>query len=160
MNISRLIVGAFWAACLVAATVAKQPSAFPARDPRGDGLSPRPASSALPGQLPGPDRANPDGLRFRYMGPESAGRIAAVVGVPGDSQTYYAGAASGGVWKTTDGAKTFEPVFDDQPVQAIGALALAASDPRIVWAGTGEAWMIRDSDVAGDGVYQSTDAGA
>src|SRR5438128_6270569 len=100
-----------------------------------------------------------DGLRFRYMGPESSGRIAAVVGIPGDSNTYYAGAASGGVWKTTDGAKTFEPVFDDQPVQAIGALALAASDPKIVWAGTGEAWTIRDSDVMGDGVYKSVDAG-
>jgi photosystem II stability/assembly factor-like uncharacterized protein len=102
----------------------------------------------------------PEGLRFRYMGPESAGRIASVVGVPGDTMTYYAGAASGGVWKTTDGAKTFEPVFDDQPVQAIGALALAPSDPKIVWAGTGEAWTIRDSDVTGDGVYKSTDAGA
>src|SRR5262245_16284546 len=100
-----------------------------------------------------------DGLRFRYMGPESAGRIASVVGVPGDTSTYYAGAASGGVWKTTDGARTFEPVFDEQPVQAIGALALAASDPKIVWAGTGEAWTIRDSDVIGDGVYKSTDAG-
>jgi photosystem II stability/assembly factor-like uncharacterized protein len=100
------------------------------------------------------------GLRFRYMGPESSGRISAVVGVPGDSLTYYAGAASGGVWKTTDGAKTFAPVFDSQPVQAIGALALAASVPRIVWAGTGEAWTIRDADVIGDGVYKSTDAGA
>src|SRR5262249_5340224 len=86
-------------------------------------------------------------LRFRYMGPESSGRISAVAGVPGDSQTYYAGAASGGVWKTTDGAKTFAPVFDAQSVQAIGALAVAPSDPKIVWAGTGEAWTIRDSDV-------------
>jgi len=103
--------------------------------------------------------ADTEGLRFRYMGPESAGRISAVAGVPGDSNTYYAGAASGGVWKTTDGAKTFEPVFDDQPVQAIGALAVAASNPSIVWAGTGEAWTIRDSDVTGDGVYKSTDAG-
>ena len=51
-------------------------------------------------------------LRFRYMGPESAGRISAVVGIPGNSSIYSAGAASGGVWKTTDGAKTFEPVFD------------------------------------------------
>src|SRR5215510_1686393 len=101
-----------------------------------------------------------DGLRFRYMGPESAGRIASVVGIPGDTSTYYAGAASGGVWKTTDGAKTFEPMFDAQPVQAIGALALAASNPNVVWAGTGEAWTIRDSDVTGDGVYKSTDAGA
>src|SRR5262245_25208436 len=99
-------------------------------------------------------------LRFRYMGPESAGRISAVVGIPGDPSTYYAGAASGGVWKTTDGAKTFAPVFDTQPVQAIGALALSASDSKTVWAGTGEAWTIRDADVMGDGVYKSTDAGA
>ncbi|HMD36591.1 MAG TPA: hypothetical protein VKH42_16575 [Vicinamibacterales bacterium] len=100
-----------------------------------------------------------DTPRFRYMGPESSGRIAAVAGIPGDSNTYYAGAASGGVWKTTDGAKTFEPVFDDQPVQAIGALAVSQSNPSIVWAGTGEAWTIRDSDVTGDGAYKSTDAG-
>src|SRR5262249_30918239 len=65
----------------------------------------------------------------------------------------------GGVWKTTDAARTFEPVFDEQSAQANGALAVAPSDPRIVWAGTGEAWTIRDSDVMGDGVYKSTDAG-
>src|SRR5437870_3872029 len=82
-------------------------------------------------------------FRFRYMGPESSGRISAVAGVPGDNNIYYAGAASGGVWKTVDGGRTFEPVFDDQPVQAIGALAVAASDPNLVWAGTGEAWAIR-----------------
>ena len=98
-------------------------------------------------------------LRFQYMGPESAGRISAVAGVPGDESTYYAGAASGGVWKTVDGAKTFEPIFDAQPVQAIGALAVSPSDPNIVWAGTGEAWTIRDADMIGDGVYKSTDAG-
>jgi photosystem II stability/assembly factor-like uncharacterized protein len=98
--------------------------------------------------------------RFTYLGPESGGRIAAVAGVPGDTSTYYFGAATGGVWKTTDGAHTFAPVFDDQPVQSIGALATAPSNPRIVWAGTGEAWAIRDADVMGDGVYKSTDAGA
>jgi photosystem II stability/assembly factor-like uncharacterized protein len=114
-------------------------------------LAPRPSGQVAP--------PAGEALRFRYMGPESAGRISAVVGVPGNTSTYYAGAASGGIWKTTDGAKTFEPVFDDQPVQAIGALALAASDPQIVWAGTGEAWTIRDSDVMGDGVYKSIDGG-
>jgi photosystem II stability/assembly factor-like uncharacterized protein len=108
---------------------------------------------------PGQQQA-PQPLRFQYVGPASAGRIAAAAGVPGDTLTYYFGAASGGVWKTTDGARTFAPVFDDQPVQAIGALAVAPSNPRIVWAGTGEAWAIRDSDVMGDGVYRSTDAGA
>jgi photosystem II stability/assembly factor-like uncharacterized protein len=102
----------------------------------------------------------PEPLRFQYMGPANAGRIASATGVPGDTMTYYAGAASGGIWKSTDSGKTFVPIFDDQPVQAIGALAVAPSDPKILWAGTGEAWAIRDSDVMGDGIYKSTDAGA
>jgi photosystem II stability/assembly factor-like uncharacterized protein len=101
-----------------------------------------------------------DPFRFEYVGPPSAGRFAAIAGIPGDPSTYYLGAASGGVWKSTDSARTWTPIFDDQPVQAIGALAIAPSDPKIVWAGTGEAWAIRDSDMMGDGVYQSTDAGA
>ena len=98
--------------------------------------------------------------RFQFVGPQPAGRIASVTGIPGDTSTYYLGAASGGVWKSTDGARTWAPVFDEQPVQAIGALAVAPSNPRIVWAGTGEAWAIRDSDVMGDGVYKSVDGGA
>jgi hypothetical protein len=98
-------------------------------------------------------------LRFRYMGPAPAGRIAAAVGIPGDPTTYYLGSASGGVWKSTDSGATFVPVFDDEPVAAIGALAVAPSDPNQVWAGTGEAWVIRDADVMGDGVYKSSDAG-
>ena len=97
--------------------------------------------------------------RFQWIGPQPAGRIASVAGVPGDTSTYYLGAASGGVWKTTDGGHTFAPIFDDQPVQAIGALAVASSNARIVWAGTGEAWAIRDGDVMGDGVYRSLDGG-
>src|SRR6478735_4514387 len=98
-------------------------------------------------------------LKFRYMGPPTGGRIASVVGVPGDPTTYYLGNASGGVWKSTDSGATFVPVFDDMPVQAIGALALSASDPNQVWAGTGEGWVIRPSDVMGDGIYKSIDAG-
>src|SRR5215510_4405986 len=132
MMTSRVLTSTFCAATLVAAALAQPPTSAVPRD---------------------------EGLRFRYMGPESSGRIAAVAGIPGDSQTYYAGAASGGVWKTADGGKTFEPIFDDQPVQAIGALAVAPSDPKVVWAGTGEAWVIRDADIMGDGVYKSTDAG-
>ena len=109
----------------------------------------------------GPPKADlPQPLRFHYLGPDNAGRIAAFTGLPGDTTTYYIGAASGGVWKSTDGARTFKPVFDGQPVQAIGALAVAPSDPSTVWAGTGEAWAIRDADIMGDGVYKSLDAGA
>ncbi|MEO6222367.1 MAG: sialidase [Vicinamibacterales bacterium] len=107
----------------------------------------------------GPQAQAVDPLKFRYMGPAPAGRVASVVGVPGDPTTYYLGNASGGVWKSTDSGTTFVPVFDDMPVQAIGALALSASDHNQVWAGTGEGWVIRPSDVMGDGAYKSMDAG-
>jgi photosystem II stability/assembly factor-like uncharacterized protein len=98
-------------------------------------------------------------LRFRFVGPKVGNRISAVAGIPSDSSTYYAGAASGGVWKSIDGGNRWTPIFDKQPAAAIGSLAVAPSDPSIVWAGTGEAWMIRDSDVMGNGIYKSTDAG-
>ena len=100
-----------------------------------------------------------EGFRFRFIGPTVGNRVAAVAGVSGDPNVYYAGAASGGVWKTTDGGARWLPIFDKEPVAAIGALAVAPSDPNVVWAGTGEAWAIRDSDVMGNGVYKSTDAG-
>src|SRR4051795_5906966 len=103
---------------------------------------------------------SPDALSFRFLGPVVGNRVASIAGVPGDPSIYYAGAASGGVWKTTDGGGHWNPVSDSMPVAAIGALAVAPSDPTIVWAGTGEAWAIRDSDVMGDGIYKSTDAGA
>ncbi|HKT90398.1 MAG TPA: hypothetical protein VJQ59_18270 [Candidatus Sulfotelmatobacter sp.] len=98
-------------------------------------------------------------FRFRFVGPRVGNRISAIAGVPGDPSTYYAGAASGGIWKSTDGGNDWNPIFDKEPVAAIGALAVAPSDPSIVWAGTGEAWAIRDSDVGGNGIYKSTDAG-
>src|SRR5919107_5216928 len=101
----------------------------------------------------------PEPLKFRYMGPAAAGRISTVAGVPGDPNTYYLGSASGGVWKSTDSGQTFVPIFDDQPVAAIGAIAVADSDPNTIWVGTGEPWVIRYSDVMGDGVYVSKDAG-
>ncbi|MBV9881082.1 MAG: hypothetical protein JO180_11330, partial [Gemmatirosa sp.] len=101
-----------------------------------------------------------DPLRFQMMGPASGGRISAVSGVPGDPRIWYLGAASGGVWKSSDSGSTFVPIFDREPVQAIGALAVAPSSPNMVWVGTGEAWAIRDADVMGDGVYLSTDSGA
>jgi len=120
-----------------------------------------PGARAQRGAPAGPQRTStPPPLRFYYMGPATGGRIASVVGVPGDASIYYLGNASGGLYKTTDGAKTFVPVFDDQDVAAIGTLALAPSDPNTVWVGTGEPWVIRASDVEGDGVYKSADAGA
>ncbi|MHB8054501.1 MAG: WD40/YVTN/BNR-like repeat-containing protein [Candidatus Aminicenantales bacterium] len=97
------------------------------------------------------------GLNYRYIGPPG-NRASAVVGVPGDPLTYYVGASSGGVFKSSDGGTTWEPVFDDQPAQSIGALAVAWSDPNVVWAGTGEAF-VRSNISIGNGVYKSTDAG-
>ena len=102
----------------------------------------------------------PEPLRFRYMGPAPDGRIASAAGVPGDPNTYYLGSASGGLWKSTDGGNTYTSIFDDQAVAAIGSIAVADSDPKIVWVGTGEPWVIRYVDVIGDGVYKSADAGA
>ncbi len=97
--------------------------------------------------------------RFEYVGPTSAGRISAAAAVAGRPGVYYAGAASGGAWKSVDGGVTWEPTFDDETSQAIGALAVSRSNPDIVWAGTGEAWAVRDMDMEGDGIYKSTDAG-
>jgi photosystem II stability/assembly factor-like uncharacterized protein len=96
-------------------------------------------------------------LRFRYIGPVG-NRVASVAGIPGDANTYYAGAASGGIWKTTDAGIHWSPIFDDQIVSSVGALAVATSDPNIVWAGTGEPW-IRSHISVGNGLYKSTDAG-
>jgi photosystem II stability/assembly factor-like uncharacterized protein len=100
-----------------------------------------------------------EGFRFRFLGPAVGNRIASVAGIPGDPDTYYVGAASGGVFKTTDGGLSWRPIADSMTATAIGALAVAPSDPAIVWAGTGEAWAIRDIDVMGDGIYKSADAG-
>jgi len=96
-------------------------------------------------------------LRWRYIGPVG-NRLASVAGVPGDPNIYYAGAASGGLWKTTDGGVHWDPIFDGQAVHSVGALAVAPSNSNIVWAGTGEPW-IRGHISIGDGVYKSTDAG-
>src|SRR5688572_15394535 len=97
--------------------------------------------------------------RFVYVGPTSAGRIAATAAVTGKPGVYYAGAASGGVWKSVDGGGAWKPTFDNETSQAIGALAVAPTNPNVVWAGTGEGWAVRDMDMMGDGIYKSTDQG-
>ncbi|HET7789930.1 MAG TPA: hypothetical protein VFK78_03960 [Gemmatimonadales bacterium] len=97
-------------------------------------------------------------LRFRFVGPEG-NRAVAVVGEPGNPMVDYVGAASGGIWKTEDGGVHWRAVFDSEPAQAIGALAIAPSAHNILWAGTGETFFIRSLTALGDGVYKSTDAG-
>jgi len=96
-------------------------------------------------------------LRYRHVGPVG-NRITSAYGIPGDPNTYYVGAASGGVWKTTDAGLSWEPVFDGQTAQSVGHLALAPSNPNVVWVGTGEAHT-RSHISLGNGIYQSLDAG-
>jgi photosystem II stability/assembly factor-like uncharacterized protein len=85
--------------------------------------------------------------------------VVAVAGVPGDSTTFYFGAVNGGIWKTTDAGTVWTPVFDNQPVASIGAIAVAPSDPKTIYAGTGES-DIRSDLSSGNGVYKSADGGA
>src|SRR5215469_16315719 len=98
------------------------------------------------------------GMQWRSIGPYRGSRAVAAAGVPGNSNTFYFGAVDGGVWKTTNAGLTWVPVFDGQPVASIGALAVAPSNPLIIYAGTGES-DIRSDLASGDGVYKSVDGG-
>jgi len=97
-------------------------------------------------------------LKFRFVGPDG-NRTIAVAGETGNPQVSYVGAASGGIFKTEDGGINWKPVFDDQDNSSIGALAVSMSDPKQVWAGTGETFIIRPAHANGNGVYKSTDSG-
>ena len=85
--------------------------------------------------------------------------MVAVAGVPGDPATFYFGAVNGGIWKTSDAGTVWKPIFDNQPVGSIGAIAVAPSDPKTIYAGTGES-DIRSDLSSGNGVYKSVDAGS
>ena len=99
-----------------------------------------------------------ENLKFRFIGPEG-NRAIAIAGVPGDPMINYIGAASGGLWKTTDGGLNWKPIFDEQDVSSIGSIAIAPTNSDIVWAGTGETFVIRPAHAMGDGIYKSEDAG-
>jgi len=130
-------------------------SAGPAPEP---GTAKPPAPPA--GRAPTFDSGVLSGLSARNIGSATmSGRIAALAARnQGGKTTVFVGAASGGVWKSSDGGTTFKPVFDKQPAQSIGAIAIDPSNPRTVWVGTGESWM-RNSVSVGDGIYKSTDGG-
>jgi len=97
-------------------------------------------------------------LQWRLLGPYRGGRVDAVSGVPGRREEFWFGHVNGGVWKTLDGGRVWRPVFDSQPCQSIGALAVAPSAPEVVYVGTGES-TLRDSTGYGDGVYRTGDGG-
>src|SRR5580698_1584252 len=118
------------------------------------GAQPAPASTA-----PIPENML-QGLQYRMIGPHRGGRSTAVAGIPGDHRTFYMGATGGGVWKTTDAGEVWENVSDRYfKTGSVGAIAVAVSDPKIIYVGTGSA-SIRNNIEIGHGSYKSTDGGA
>ena len=119
------------------------------------------ACAADPIAAPGPAAVDPSdyqALHWRLIGPFRGGRVLAVTGIPGDGRHFYFGAVDGGVWATQDAGRTWQPIFDREPVGSIGAIAIAPSRPSTIYVGSGEADM--RSDIAqGDGMYRSTDGG-
>src|SRR6185295_1363346 len=127
--------------------------------------TPTPAATATPAASPTPTPINwsTDPLLKRFVwrgiGPASmGGRIDDIEGVESNPRIYYVGFATGGVWKTTNNGTTFAPIFDTYSTVSIGDIAIAPSNPDIVWVGTGEP-NNRQSSSFGDGIYKSTDAG-
>ncbi len=114
-------------------------------------------SAALaPAQTFGPSLYQ--GMRWRMIGPFRGGRTVGATGVPGRPNLFYIGVNNGGVWRTTDAGRTWQPLFDSQPTGSIGALAVAPSNPDVLYVGSGEGLQRPDLSV-GDGIYKSTDGG-
>src|SRR6266699_7135187 len=97
-------------------------------------------------------------MRWRMIGPFRGGRTRALAGVAGQPAVFYIGAVNGGVWKSNDYGRTWSPIFDSQSTQSIGAIAVAPSDPNVIYVASGEGLARPDLSV-GDGIYKSTDAG-
>jgi Sortilin, neurotensin receptor 3, len=97
-------------------------------------------------------------MQWRMIGPFRGGRTKAAAGIPDQPNVFYVGVVNGGVWKTTDYGRTWQPIFDDQPTGSIGAIAVAPSNPDIIYVGSGEGLQRPDLSV-GDGIYKSTDGG-
>ena len=97
-------------------------------------------------------------LRWRNIGPYRGGRTRAIAGVPSQPNVFYMGPVNGGVFKSIDYGRTWEPIFDDQPTASVGAIAVSISNPNVVYVGSGEGLHRPDLSI-GDGIYKSTDAG-
>ena len=115
-------------------------------------------SAALPAPAQQYDPRLYSEMRWRCIGPFRGGRTVAIAGVPQQPNVFYMAAVNGGVWKTTDLGNTWYPIFDDQTSGSVGAIAVALSDPNIIYVGSGEGLQRPDLAV-GDGFYKSTDAG-
>jgi photosystem II stability/assembly factor-like uncharacterized protein len=111
-----------------------------------------------PESKPDQEEQRAQGMQYRPIGPFRGGRSLTAVGLSGDPTTYYFGGTGGGVWKSTDGAITWKPIFDHEKSSSIGSLAVAPSDANVIYVGTGEA-CVRGDSAQGDGVYKSVDAG-
>jgi photosystem II stability/assembly factor-like uncharacterized protein len=163
-KLSILSVVAVGAASLAAIGVASLHAQGTAASPVA--RRPEPPRSQTPVQLASTNSATSDkdadalkGLKWRSVGPaNNAGRISVITGVPGDPYTYYVAGANGGIIKTTNGGVTFKALFDKQDIGSIGAIAIAPSDPNIIYVGTGEE-NPRNNASVGDGMYKSVDAG-
>ena len=116
------------------------------------------SSWLLPSACCAADESKDFAAKYRLVGPFAGGRVSRACGVPGDPLTYYAATASGGVWKSGDAGLTWKPIFDDQPTSSIGSIAVAPSDPNVVYVGSGEA-NIRGNVSPGAGIFKSTDGG-
>ncbi|HET7184013.1 MAG TPA: hypothetical protein VFI82_04970 [Terriglobales bacterium] len=125
---------------------------------RAKNASPQPIASTAASLQPQFSETLYDGMKWRLIGPYRGGRVLAVTGVPGQPNTYYFGAVAGGVWKTTDGAASWQPMSDKYPFWSVGAIAVAPSNPSVVYVGTGEA-CIRGDVTYGNGVWKSLDGG-
>jgi photosystem II stability/assembly factor-like uncharacterized protein len=155
---------------LVTLALWAQGAAFAQIKPERQSKAAKPTQAAAPSTAPAADQKSAtendgkpedklfQGMKYRLIGPFRGGRSLTAAGIPGDPTTYYFGVAGGGVWKSTDGAQTWSPVFDKEGSGSIGSLAVANSDRNTIYVGTGEA-CIRGNISHGDGVYKSLDGG-